>query len=197
MSDNIMEPFELPANMPKDIVMSDGFNREILIKNHFSINLILGPILLAVGVPLLFFMGKDFLTSEVVEDIGSNILGLIVGLICFVGGGFLLYYEIRNHLTSMSLIVDNDSLKVKLSNMSEPVEIQRGLNMVMLVDGLEMYNGGSPTHRIIPRLKYRGEIVVNFGPVSKKQYLWLKELFLSYFKLKIEYENEVLEKMKL
>ena len=194
---NSNQPFQLPANPPKDIILSKKNYQEILIKNHFSFIIVWGPLFILMGIPFIYFTGIDFLNPEGTGHTGSDILELSFGIFLVVVGTWALYREIREQFTTISLIVDNDMLKVKFNNASQPIEIQRGLNIVLLVDGIEMVTNGPPTHRIVPKLKYRGEIIVSFGSISKKQYLWLKELFKSYFKLKIEYENEVLKKMQL
>ena len=190
--DDLQKPFTLPPNPPKDIVISNEFKQEILIKNHFSAYIVFGPIMLAVGIPGLFFLIKQ------TESFDFKVLfGLILFLLLIGYGLFFLYAEIRNKVINISITVDNDFLKIKYSNMDQPIEIQRGIKLALLVDGIELYRDGPPTHRIIAKLAINNEVFANFGGLTKDQYIWLKELFLSYFSLDIVYQNKQLADMQL
>ena len=192
MNDNPSLSFTLPPNPPKDIVISNGIFQEIRIKNHFSAAIIWGPILLAISIPGLYFM----FTSDSDTNFDSILL-IILSIIMLIGGVLCLFVEIRNQLIDVVMTVNDEMLVIKFSNTDQPIEIQRGLDLVLLVDGIEMFKGAPPTHRIIARLAYEGEVFVNFGSLTKKQYLWLKELFKSYFTLNIVYEDKTLEEMQL
>ena len=190
--DNLQEPFKLPDNPPKDIVLSDGFKQEIIIKNHFSAFIVYGPIMLAIGIPGLYFL----ITQTESFDF-EVIFGLLIFLFLIGYGSFALYQEIRNQMIGVTITADNDFLRIKFSNMDQPIEVQRGLDIDLVVDGVELYRNSAPTHRIITRLAHDGEIFANFGALTQSQYLWLKELFKSYFTLTIVYENKYLEEIQL
>ena len=144
-------------------------------------------------VPMGVVMGVWVLDSK---DTFFTIVVGIVSLLFIVGGIYSIYADIRNAFTSITFTTTSDSLAIKFSNLDQPLTIEKGAPITLVVDGIELIKG-NPTHRIIMELQYEGETFACLGAVTKSQYLWLKELLKIYCDLTIVYKNYILENMQL
>ena len=192
---NLTRPFTIPRNPPADIKISCKSSHTILsIQSHHSIALVFG---------ITSFAGAIFIIYLCITKILSNNIGFafflaIIALILILFGAIAIHAELVMTKDKLYIDIDNQNNLLSVyteSKKTRPLKIKRNSDIILQVDGIELTKH-NPTHRLVMMLEIDKDNIYSLGTFTQEQYFWLKNLFISYFNLRIYYRNPILERMQ-